>query len=129
MRSSVLSLTVSGAFGVIALRKASILSRLEEGLGQRLGRFSCLFYGNETRNWRKPEDHVERDENGHMNSRHQCELTLTGQPTCQRSVRVMGKDIGMRGSGNKGFVVTVTCLDHVHELSSNPLSFLVIDRA
>src|SRR5947207_8225777 len=29
----------------------------------------------------------------------------------------------MRGLGNKGFVMTVTCLDHTHELSSNPLSF------
>lgn len=66
---------------------------------------------------------MERDENGHMNSRRQRELTLIGQLTCQWSVRVTGKDIDVRGSGNKGFVMTVTCLDHVHELSSNPLSF------
>ena len=66
---------------------------------------------------------MERDEDGHIASRRQRELTLTGQLDCQWSVRVTWKDIGTRGSGNKGFVVTVTCLDHTHELSSNPLSF------
>jgi len=86
-------------------------------------RFSCVFHGKETRNWRKLEDHVERDEDGHIASRRQRELTLTGQLDCQWSVRVTWKDIGTRGSGNKGFVVTVTCLDHTHELSSNLLSF------
>jgi hypothetical protein len=29
----------------------------------------------------------------------------------------------MRGPGNIGFVMTVTCLDHVHGLFSDPLSF------
>jgi hypothetical protein len=86
-------------------------------------RFSRLFHGKETRNWRKPEDHVEREEKGHINSRRQRKLTLTGKLTCQWSVRVTWKNIGIRGSGNKGFVMTVTCLDHVHELSSNALSF------
>lgn len=114
MTSSLLSLTASGIFDIV---------RLEEGLGQCLGeRFSCLFHGKETRNWRKPWDHVERDKNGHVNSRRQHELTLIGQLSCQWSVRVTGKDVGIRGSGNKGFVMTVTCVDHTYELSSNPLS-------
>jgi hypothetical protein len=29
-------------------------------------RFSCIFHGKETRNWRKLEDHVERDKSGHI---------------------------------------------------------------
>jgi hypothetical protein len=64
-------------------------------------RFSCVFHGKETRNWRKLEDHVERDEDGHITSRCQRKLTLTGQLDCQWPVRVMWKDIGTRGSGNK----------------------------
>ena len=66
---------------------------------------------------------MERDENGHINSKRQREITLTGQLDRQRSVRVTWKAIGIRGSGNKSFVTTVTYLDHVHELSSNPHSF------
>jgi hypothetical protein len=71
----------SSAFRVITLRKASTLFGLKEGLRQCLGgRFSCVFHGKETRNWRKLEDHVERDESGDIASRRQRGLTLTGQP-------------------------------------------------
>lgn len=60
---------------------------------------------------------MEHDEDGHIISRRQRELTLTGQLDCQWSVRVTWKDIGTRGSGNKGFVMTITCLDHTHRQS------------
>ena len=42
--------------------------------------FSCIVHGKETRNQRKLEDHVERDESGDIASRRQRGLTLTGQP-------------------------------------------------
>jgi hypothetical protein len=41
--------------------------------------FSCIFHGKETRNQRKLEDHVERDESGDITDRRQRELTPTGE--------------------------------------------------
>jgi hypothetical protein len=37
------------------------------------------FHGKEIKNWRKLEDHVERDESSDITNRRQRELTLTGQ--------------------------------------------------
>jgi hypothetical protein len=94
---------------------------VQTGGGTRVApgaRFACVYHGKETRNWRKLEDHVERDGEGQITSKRQRELTLASQLQCQWSVRVTWKDIGKRGSGKKGFVMTVICLDHVHELSS-----------
>jgi hypothetical protein len=86
-------------------------------------RFQCCYHGKEMKNWRKLDDHVERDKEGNITSNRQREGTIVGQLNCHWSVRVSYEDIGKRGSGNKAFVMTVTCLDHVHELSANPLSF------
>jgi len=77
--------------------------------------FECGYHGTTTRNWRKLEDHIEKDEKGNITSRRQREGTIVGQLDCHWSVRVTYKDIGKRGSGNKGFVMTVVCLDHVHD--------------
>jgi MULE transposase domain len=86
-------------------------------------RFECCYHGDTTRNWRHLEDHVEKDEEGKVTSERQREGTTVGQLNCQWSVRVTWKDIGKRGSGNKAFILTVKSDDHVHSLSTNPLSF------
>jgi hypothetical protein len=86
-------------------------------------RFACSKHGEPTRNWRKLESHVERDEDGTITTVRQREETLVSQTACEWGARVSWKDIGKRGSGEKGFVLTVTCLDHHgHKLIDNPLS-------
>jgi hypothetical protein len=86
-------------------------------------RWQCYYHGVATKNWRHLEDHVERDEEGKITSKRQREGTMVGQLDCQWSVRLTWKDVGKRGSGNKAFILTVKCDDHVHRLSTNPLSF------
>jgi hypothetical protein len=87
------------------------------------GRFECSKHGESTKNWRKLENHVEYDEEGTIATVRQRENTLVGQAGCKWSVRISWKDIGKRGSGEKGFVLTVICLDHHdHALIDNPLS-------
>ena len=86
-------------------------------------RFACSKHGEPTRNWRKLESHVERDEDGTITTVRQREDTLVSQTACEWGARVSWKDVGKRGSGEKGFVLTVTCLEHHgHTLIDNPLS-------
>jgi hypothetical protein len=86
-------------------------------------RFECSRHGESTRNWRKLENHVECDEEGTITTVRQRENTLVNQTGCKWSARVSWKDIGIRGSGDKGFVLTVIYLDHYgHTLIDNPLS-------
>ena len=86
-------------------------------------RFECCYHGDTTRNWRHLEDHVEKDEEGKVTSERQREGITVGQLGCQWSIRVTWKDISKRGSSNKAFILTVKSDDHVHSLSTNPLSF------
>ena len=86
-------------------------------------RFECLKHGESTKNWRKLESHVEHDEEGAITTVHQRENTLVSQTDCKWSVRVSWKNKGIRGSEEKGFILTVICLNHHgHALIDNPLS-------
>ena len=87
-------------------------------------RFRCLYHGNTTRNQRKLEDHVERDEEGRITSRRQKEATNVRQLQCEWSALCSFKDIGKRGTGIKGFVLTMQCEFHNgHELADDPFQF------
>src|SRR5438045_5648562 len=83
-------------------------------------RFECSKHGESTRNWRKLENHVEYDTEDTISTVRQREYTLVSQTSCKWLARVSWKDIGKRGSGKKGFVLTVICLDHHgHVLTDN----------
>jgi hypothetical protein len=56
---------------------------------------------------------VERNEKGKITSVRQRD-TSVGQLACEWLVRCSYKDIGKRGSGIKGFILTVIGLDHSH---------------
>lgn len=75
-------------------------------------RFRCIFHGTATRNSRKLEDRVERDEEGRIVSKRRREATSARQLQCPWSALCSFKDIGKRGSGDKGFVLTIQCEDH-----------------
>jgi len=65
-------------------------------------RFQCAKHGEATRNWRKLEDHVERNEEGAIVTARKREETLVNQTAGEWGARVSWKDIGKRGSGQKG---------------------------
>ena len=46
-------------------------------------RFECPKHGESTRNWRKLESHVERDEDGTITTVRQREETLVSQTACE----------------------------------------------
>ena len=86
-------------------------------------RFQCSKHGESTKNWRKLENHVKYDEEGTITTVRQRENTLVSQTGCKWSARVSWKDIGKRGSGEKGFVLTIICLNYYgYALIDNPLS-------
>ena len=86
--------------------------------------FACVFHGEETRNWRQLKKMVERNKEGDITSNRQRNLTSVRQTGCQWCCKVSYKSIGKRGSGKKGYILTVKCLDHHgHELVDNPLIF------
>jgi hypothetical protein len=67
---------------------------------------------------------VERDEKGGVVSKRQREATSARQLQCPWSALCSFKDIGKRGTGDKGFVLTVQCEDHQnHQLAEDPFQF------
>ena len=87
-------------------------------------RFRCIYHGDRTRNDRGLEDHIEKNENGSIISRRQREGTTVRQLGCKWEGYCSFKDIGKRGSGDKGYVLTMKCDTHSgHELADDPFQF------
>jgi hypothetical protein len=87
-------------------------------------RFKCIFHGDVTRNDRKLEDTVEKDSEGKIVSRRKKEVTNVRQLGCKWSALCSFKDIGRRGSGDKGYVLTIQCEDHAgHQLVDDSFQF------
>jgi hypothetical protein len=87
-------------------------------------RFKCLFHGTKTQNHRKLEDRVEKDSEGQITSKRQREGTNVRQLQCPWSALCSFKDLGKRGSGVKGYVLTVQCDTHEgHQLVDDPFTF------
>jgi len=86
--------------------------------------YCCTHHGEETRNWRKLSRTVERDEDGSIVSDRQREHTHVRQTGCKWSCTVSYKSIGKRGSGIKGYILTVKSTSHNgHPLTPNPLVY------
>jgi hypothetical protein len=83
--------------------------------------FSCIHHGTETKNWRKLPDRVEKDKEGKVIGERKLELSVVRQTGCPWACRVSYKNIGKRGSGQRGYVLTVKDLSHgdTHRLTSN----------
>jgi hypothetical protein len=87
-------------------------------------RFQCKHHGTETRNDRNLEERVEKDNKDKITSKRQRNNTLVGQLSCEWAVRCTWKGIGKRGSGDKGFVLSIIESSHSHPLSDDPLVYL-----
>ena len=89
---------------------------------------ACLHYGKATRNWRKLEDHIERDETSKVTTRRQQEDTSVQAKNCKFAWAISYKQVP-RGSGSYQFVVTKCPPSaHSHELAVNPLRYKVIEK-
>src|ERR1700761_8497730 len=84
--------------------------------------FSCIHHGHETRNWRKLPNTVERDEKGVVVGECKRNLTVVRQTNCPWACRVSYKSISKRGSGERGFTLTIKSVSHAetHPLALNP---------
>ena len=75
-------------------------------------RFRCVFYGERTRNDRELEARIERNTEGTITSRCQRENITIRQLGCKWEGHYSFKDVGKRGSGVNGYVLTVNCDTH-----------------
>jgi len=92
-------------------------------------RFQCIHHGVETRNSRNLEENVEYNKEGEIISRRRQQATATQQKACRWQVYLVWKDIGVRGSGNKGFLLGITNQAHSHPPAANPLRYKAHERA
>jgi hypothetical protein len=87
-------------------------------------RFKCIFHGINTQNSRNLEDRVKRDSEGRISSQRQREATNVQQLECPWLALCSYKSIGKRGSGEKGFVLTVQYEAYEnHQLVDDPFIF------
>jgi len=87
--------------------------------------FSCTHHGTKTKNWRKLPERVEKDEQGNIVGERKLNLTVVRQTGCPWACRVSYKNVGKRGSGERGYILTVKSVSHdnTHPLASNPLVY------
>jgi hypothetical protein len=76
-----------------------------------------------TRNDRHLEERIKKDNRNKVTSNRQRNNTLIGQLSCEWAVRYTWKDIGKRGSGDKGFILSIIESSHSHPLSDDPLVY------
>ena len=92
---------------------------------QPVSTFSYFHHGTETKNWRKLPERVEKDEKGNVVGKRKLDFTVVRQTGCPWSYRVSYKNISKRGSGERGYILTVKDLSHgnTHRLASNPFVY------
>jgi len=90
-------------------------------------KFFCSFHSSETRNYRKLEDRVERNEEGTITSKRKREATSVGQSDCPWQVYISWKSVGKRNSGIKGFILTVKSLEHKGYLLTDDLLMFLLN--
>lgn len=98
-----------------------------DGANTPMKRSACIHHGNKTRNYRKLEERVEKEQDMENNtkivSRRQRDNTTVRQKGCQWSAYCSYKDIGKRGSGIKGYCLVIKESSHSHDLVANSLMF------
>jgi hypothetical protein len=86
-------------------------------------RFFCIHHGSKTQNTRKLENEVTRNEKGAITSRRQRENTNVGQLDCKWEGLCSFKELGKKGTSNKGYILTAKCASHSHKLADDPFQF------
>src|SRR5271155_3711956 len=87
-------------------------------------RYRCIHHGDESKNWRELEQHIERDDAGNILSQRKREDTFLYKFACKWMVYVTLKPIHY-GATTKVWTIGISSLDHSHALVANPLSYAV----
>jgi hypothetical protein len=86
--------------------------------------FGCIFHGRETRNYRRLEPSVIRNEEGTIISQRKRQLTSICKTDCGWRCKISYKSVGKRGTEPKAWILTAPSLEHFgHDLVDNPLIF------
>jgi hypothetical protein len=85
--------------------------------------FHCIHHGDDTRNSRQLERHVERDEEDNVTSRRKQKATSINARSCSYLIILSFKQIGRRGSGVYGLVLGIRNNIHTHAIAANPLRY------
>ena len=87
-------------------------------------RFRCLHHAKDTMNRRQLERHVERDEQGNITTRRKQEATSINARDCPYFIELSFKQVGKRGSGVYGLVLSIRNDTHSHSMAANPLRYI-----
>ena len=91
--------------------------------------FRCIHHGIETLNTRGLEENVEYDTDIEIISQRRQQATATQQKDCRWAVYLAWKNIGLRGSGQNGFLLGITNNTHSHPPAPKPLRYKVHEKA
>jgi hypothetical protein len=101
-----------------------VVSHSSRRPGNESTAWGCTHRGKKTRNTRKLPERVKRDPEGQVIDAREQDLTNVAQTDCPWSCLLSFKSIGKRGSGTKGWVLTVKNLTHEgHALKKNPFIY------
>jgi hypothetical protein len=93
-------------------------------------RFACIHHGDDTKNWRKLEEHVEKDlESGKIVSKRQKENTSKQARGCPWEMYWSVRSVGKIGSGQTAGQLSITKATHNHILAPNPFIYKVHQKA
>jgi hypothetical protein len=87
-------------------------------------RYRCIHHGDESKNWRDLEQHVEGDDAGNILSQRKRVGTFVYKFACKWMVYVALKPVHY-GATTKVWTIGISSLDHSHALVANPLSYVV----
>jgi hypothetical protein len=88
-------------------------------------RFFYIHHGLKTQNTRKLENEVTRNERSIITSRRQRENTNIGQLNYKWEGLYSFKELGKKGTSNKGYILTIKCISHSYKLADNLFQFSV----
>jgi len=93
-------------------------------------RFAYIYYGGKTKNWRKLEQHMEKDlESGEIVSKRQRDSTSKQARDCPWEIYWSLRSVGKRGSGEVTGQLGISKATHNHILSPNPFIYKVYQKA
>jgi hypothetical protein len=85
--------------------------------------FRCIHHGKSMRNYRQLEEHMERNEEGEITTRRKQEATTINARNCSYLIYLVQKQVGKRGSGVYGLVLSISNDTHNHAMAVNPLVY------
>jgi hypothetical protein len=106
---------LSKGFAVVKVSGSADLKRVRI-------QYRCVHHGNETKNNRRLERHIQYDSEGKPISKRQRESTHTQQKNCLWGAYLSLRNI-KRGSARKALILDITGAEYSHPIAINPLQY------